>query len=158
MLVPTVAVDASMRTRGADQPAAIVAPAVHDDAEALARRPSADDTPMLTGWGRLPGPGVELRSEDLARITTDVPLTRGLARSYGDSSLPPASRPLVAATPLADRILAFDESTGILRAEAGLSLVTLNRLMLPWYSGVTSTKPWAQRASPRTVTTSGCDP
>jgi FAD/FMN-containing dehydrogenase len=127
MLATRVAVDASMRTRGVDGPATVVRAPARDDT-AITRRP---DAPTLEGWGRLPGPGVELRSEDLARITADVPLTRGLARSYGDSSLPPASRPLVAATPLADRILAFDEATGILRAEAGLSLAALNRLMLP---------------------------
>jgi FAD/FMN-containing dehydrogenase len=131
-----VAVDASMRTREVDGTAAIVD--LHKGEEALAQR-NAPATPTLTGWGRLPGPGVELRSEDLARITADVPLTRGLARSYGDSSLPPASRPVVAATPLADRILAFDETTGILRAEAGLSLVALNGLFLRrgWFPPVT---------------------
>ena len=43
--------------------------------------------------GRLQVPGCELRSEDLDRLTRDAVLTRGLARSYGDSSLPPASHP-----------------------------------------------------------------
>ena len=37
----------------------------------------------------------------------------------------------VAATRLADRILAFDPATGVLRAEAGLSLAELNRLFIP---------------------------
>src|SRR6185503_4459043 len=55
----------------------------------------------------------------------------GLGRSYGDSSLPPPSHPVVAATPLADRILSFDPDTGVLRAEAGLSLRAINRLLLP---------------------------
>jgi FAD/FMN-containing dehydrogenase len=72
-----------------------------------------------------------VRSEDLEELTRDAVLTRGLGRSYGDSSLPPASHPLVAATPLADRIRSFDEATGILRAEAGLSLREINRLFLP---------------------------
>lgn len=93
----------------------------------------------LEGWGRVPLPGRELRSEDLERITADVPLTRGLARSYGDSSLPAPGDVVLAASPLADRILAFDEDTGRLRAEAGLSLHALNSLFLRrgWFPPVT---------------------
>src|SRR5688572_25076944 len=85
----------------------------------------------LSGWGGVAAPGVERRSEDLETITRDVSLTRGLGRSYGDSSLPPASRAVVAATPLADRLLAFDESTGDLTAEAGYSLHDLVDRFLP---------------------------
>jgi FAD/FMN-containing dehydrogenase len=58
-------------------------------------------------------------------------LCRGLGRSYGDSSLPPPSRPLAANTTLADRILSFDEASGLLRAEAGLTVLELNRLLVP---------------------------
>lgn len=87
--------------------------------------------PQLSGWGRVPRPGREVRSEDLEALTRDAVLCRGLGRSYGDSSLPPPSRPVVAATPLADRILSFDRATGTLRAEAGLSLREINRLFLP---------------------------
>ena len=66
-------------------------------------------------------------------------LTRGLARSYGDSSLPPPGHPTVVATPLADRILGFNEDTGALRAEAGYSLQSLYRQFLPkgWFTPVT---------------------
>jgi FAD/FMN-containing dehydrogenase len=65
-------------------------------------------------------------------------LTRGLGRSYGDSSLPPPSHPTVVATPLADRVLGFDEHSGILRAEAGYSLQQLFRGFLPrgWFTPV----------------------
>jgi FAD/FMN-containing dehydrogenase len=73
----------------------------------------------------------ERLSEDLERITQGVPLTRGLGRSYGDSSLPAPGCLEVASTLLADRILAFDEKTGVIRAEAGLTLRELNRLLLP---------------------------
>jgi decaprenylphospho-beta-D-ribofuranose 2-oxidase len=92
----------------------------------------------LSGWGRLSVPGRELRSEDLDRLTRDAVLTRGLARSYGDSSLPPPSHPIVVATPLADRVLAFDDTTGVLRAEAGYSLQSLLRTFLPrgWFTPV----------------------
>ena len=93
----------------------------------------------LSGWGRVPVAGREVRSEDLEALTRDAVLCRGLGRSYGDSSLPPPGHPVVAATPLADRILAFDPATGNLRAEAGLSLRALNRSFLPrgFYSPVT---------------------
>ena len=45
---------------------------------------------MLSGWGRVPVPGREVRSEDLEALTRDAVLCRGLGRSYGDSSLPAA--------------------------------------------------------------------
>ncbi len=86
---------------------------------------------MLSGWGRVPGPGREVRSEDLEALTRDAVLCRGLGRSYGDSSLPPASHPTVAGTVLADRLLRFDPETATLRAEAGLTLRAVNRLFLP---------------------------
>lgn len=86
---------------------------------------------MLYGWGRVGVPGREVRSEDLEAITRDAVLSRGLGRSYGDSSLPPPSRPTAANTTLADRILSFDEASGVLRAEAGLTVLELNRLFVP---------------------------
>jgi decaprenylphospho-beta-D-ribofuranose 2-oxidase len=86
---------------------------------------------MLSGWGRVPVPGREVRSEDLEALTVDAVLCRGLGRSYGDSSLPPPSHPVVAGATLADRILSFDPETGILRAEAGFSLRDMNRIFLP---------------------------
>ena len=86
---------------------------------------------MLSGWGRIPVPGREVRSEDLEALTRDAVLCRGLGRSYGDSSLPPPSHPVVAGAVLADRILAFDPATGVLRAEAGFSLREMNRIFLP---------------------------
>lgn len=90
-----------------------------------------DASPTIAGWGRIPVPGREVRSEDLERLTENAVLSRGLGRSYGDSALPPPSRREVATTTLADRILAFDEESGLLRAEAGLALKELNRLLLP---------------------------
>jgi decaprenylphospho-beta-D-ribofuranose 2-oxidase len=84
-------------------------------------------------------PGVERRSEDLRALTRRQPLSRGLGRSYGDSSLPAAGDLEVASTTLADRVLAFDEDTGLMRAEAGLSLRDLVRFFLPrrWFVPVT---------------------
>jgi decaprenylphospho-beta-D-ribofuranose 2-oxidase len=85
----------------------------------------------LAGWGRCPTiSGLVLKSEDLAAITEKASLARGLGRSYGDSSLPASDDLPVADTTLADRLLAFDPSTGLLRAEAGVSLLELNRVFL----------------------------
>ncbi|MCC6873315.1 MAG: FAD-binding oxidoreductase [Sandaracinaceae bacterium] len=98
-----------------------------------------DMTPLVSGWGRIPVPGRELRSEDLERLTERAVLSRGLGRSYGDSALPPPGVSEVATTTLADRILSFDERSGLLRAESGLALKELNRLLLPrgWFVPVT---------------------
>jgi len=85
----------------------------------------------LSGWGGTSAIGIERRSEDLEAITRDVSLTRGLARSYGDSSLPPPSHPIAAGSLLADRLLAFNATTGELRAEAGYALRDLTRRFLP---------------------------
>ncbi|HEY0715211.1 MAG TPA: hypothetical protein VGF45_21200, partial [Polyangia bacterium] len=72
----------------------------------------------MTGWGAYPvGSGAEIASEDLERASLRAQLSRGLGRSYGDASLPLAGETVVA-TPPANRFLAFDEQTGVLRAEA----------------------------------------
>jgi FAD/FMN-containing dehydrogenase len=84
----------------------------------------------IAGWGRLGVTGREVRSENLERVTRGAVLSRGLGRSYGDSSLPPPGVSEVVSTVLADRILDFDPSTGLLRAEAGTSLRALNRLFI----------------------------
>ncbi len=95
--------------------------------------------PMLAGWGRLAVPGRESPTEHLEVATRGAVLCRGLARSYGDSSLPARAEDRVVGTRLANRILAFDEKEGILRAEAGLSLADLNEILLPrgWFAPVT---------------------
>ena len=88
-------------------------------------------TATLSGWGRLSVPAREVRSEDLEALTRDAVLVRGLGRSYGDSSLPPPSHPVVAGSARADRILGFDPGTGLLRAEAGFTLRALNAIFWP---------------------------
>jgi decaprenylphospho-beta-D-ribofuranose 2-oxidase len=93
----------------------------------------------LEGWGRLAVPGRELLSQDLEALTRRAVLCRGLGRSYGDASLPADAADKIAATRLADRVLAFDPRSGIARVEAGLSLAELNRLFIPrgWFPAVT---------------------
>ncbi len=92
----------------------------------------------LSGWGRHSVEGTEIRTEDLEASSQHVPLFRGLGRSYGDSSLPPADQPEAGNTTLADRILAFNPDTGVIRVESGLSLFEMNRLFLPrlWFTPV----------------------
>jgi decaprenylphospho-beta-D-ribofuranose 2-oxidase len=82
--------------------------------------------------------GSERRGEDLERMSEGATLSRGLGRSYGDASLPPADAPHALNTTLADRILFFDEDTGRFRAEAGFCLSELNRLFMPrgWFTPV----------------------
>jgi FAD/FMN-containing dehydrogenase len=99
----------------------------------------------LAGWGNYPRVrGRQRLSEDLERITDGAGLTRGLGRSYGDASLPASLARPVAGSPLADRVLAFDRASGIVRAEAGVTLMRLNRLSLPrgWFTPVTPGTHW----------------
>ncbi len=85
----------------------------------------------LAGWGRFPVvDGLAVKSEDLPAATAPAALSRGLGRSYGDSSLPADKNDVIVDTTLADRILAFDPDCAVLRAEAGLSLSALNRALL----------------------------
>jgi decaprenylphospho-beta-D-ribofuranose 2-oxidase len=97
------------------------------------------NTTMIEGWGRRRAPGRERVGENLLALSRGAALSRGLGRSYGDSSLPASPEDLLVGTRLANRILSFDETTGVLRAEAGFSLVELNRLFMPrgWFSPVT---------------------
>jgi len=96
-------------------------------------------TTTLEGWGRLALPGRQLLSCDLESLTESAVLSRGLGRSYGDSSLPASPHDRIAGTLLADRILAFDSDSGVLRAEAGLSLAEINRIFIPqgWFPPIT---------------------
>jgi FAD/FMN-containing dehydrogenase len=97
----------------------------------------------LHGWGCYPVvQGRELASENLEEITRDAVLSRGLGRSYGDASLPAAATDVVANVRHANRVIHFDRENGILRAEAGLSLLELNRLTWP--------RGWATPVSPGT--------
>ncbi|MDH3255470.1 MAG: FAD-binding oxidoreductase [Acidobacteriota bacterium] len=84
----------------------------------------------VISWGGTTAQALELQSEDLASITKTAALTRGFGRSYGDSSLPAAGDSPVASCLLADRILGFDETTGTLSAESGLSIGEIQRLYL----------------------------
>lgn len=100
---------------------------------------SSMQEPMLSGWGRLAVPGREVVSENLEVVTRGAVLSRGLGRSYGDSSLPAVPSDRVVGTRLAGRILSFDPETCVIRVEAGISLAELNRIFIPrgYFSPVT---------------------
>jgi FAD/FMN-containing dehydrogenase len=86
----------------------------------------------LSGWGRFPVvDGTERVSENFEVATVGAALSRGLGRSYGDASLPVSPMDIVANSRRANCLLAFDPETGVLRAEAGLSLRDLNRIFMP---------------------------
>jgi len=85
----------------------------------------------LSGWGRHSARGRELVGEDIEAMSARAHLSRGLGRSYGDASLPSDNQLAVLNTTFADRILHFNEETGAFRAESGLSLSELNRLLMP---------------------------
>ncbi len=86
----------------------------------------------LRGWGGLGVPGREAQGEDLRALTEGVPtLSRGMGRSYGDASLPPPGVTAVVGTRRANRVISFDPDTGLLVAEAGLSLREIVDVFLP---------------------------
>ena len=103
-------------------------------------------TDQLTSWGRVLRPMHRVarphwRDElvpamQAAAADPGRALAVGLSRSYGDSELNPDGA-LVVMTGL-DRIHAFDAETGVLRADAGLSLDALIRFALPrgWFPPV----------------------
>ena len=94
----------------------------------------------VSGWGRYPTVEADVllprRAEDIARAVAAGPLIpRGLGRSYGDSSL--AGR-MLDMTAL-DGFVAFDDQTGLLTVEAGVSLSEILSVLLPrgWFLPVT---------------------
>ena len=102
--------------------------------------------PLVLSWGRFPRlPHRTLHTpawrDELPRILEAAApgalLPFGLGRSYGDSCLN-GGRDLITCTRL-DRVLAFDETTGIVRCEAGLTLAELIGIFLPrgWFLSVT---------------------
>ncbi len=104
-----------------------------------AQDPSLYPLHLLSSWGRRSMPGKEIYSTNLEWDSRGAVLFRGMGRSYGDSSLPANPSNRVINTCFADRIRSFDRTTGRIRAEAGLTLLEINRLFLrkQWFSPVT---------------------
>lgn len=83
------------------------------------------DRREISGWGRWPRVLCAIATpsdpqEAACRIPAmDRVIARGLARSYGDSTLNPTG---VISTSRLDRMISFDPETGVLVAEAGVTL------------------------------------
>jgi FAD/FMN-containing dehydrogenase len=90
-------------------------------------------------WGRYPPASQTIRSLYWTgeRFPAESPngtiLCQGLARSYGDACLNDGGTLLI--TTGLDRFIAFDEASGILRCEAGVSLAEVLRVFVPrgWF-------------------------
>ncbi|NBX02777.1 MAG: FAD-binding oxidoreductase [Alphaproteobacteria bacterium] len=97
---------------------------------------------MLSGWGICGGVACksyrpEKRRDVLAILAEHEGslLARGQGRSYGDASLQPAG---TVRTTRLDHVISFDESQGILRAQAGMTLADVMALFIPrgWFPPV----------------------
>jgi FAD/FMN-containing dehydrogenase len=99
----------------------------------------------LAGWGNFPFEKSAVyrpeRNRELREIVTAAPqpelISRGLGRSYGDAALN-RDGAVVLHTRL-NRFIAFDEQTGVLEAEAGVSFDDILSVFVPrgWFPPVT---------------------
>lgn len=94
---------------------------------------------LFSGWGRYPVQEcVGWRPEKLNGLLLPQPMiARGQGRSYGDAALNQDGN--IVLTERIDRFLEFDSDTGVLRAEAGVTLAQLIDVCLPrgWFLPVT---------------------
>jgi decaprenylphospho-beta-D-ribofuranose 2-oxidase len=106
----------------------------------------------LTGWGRNSHAGAsvcrpERVSQAQARMAEAEPerglIARGGGRAYGDAALNRGGRVML--TTRLDRFLDFDQTTGLLQAEAGVTFADLLHVLLP--------RGWLAPASPGTAFT-----
>lgn len=107
--------------------------------------PTTFATQSLSGWGRYPVESChvfrpEKRSEVAATLASSMQssyIPRGLGRSYGDAALNENAG--VIWQVLLNRFLAFDNSSGVLECESGVSLAEIIQYFLPrgWFLPVT---------------------
>ena len=87
----------------------------------------------ISGWGRYPWQDARVHmprvcSEFKAALQTNLPLiARGMGRSYGDSALANT----VLQTTQYNHFISFDHVTGLLSAQAGVTLREILRLVVP---------------------------
>lgn len=95
----------------------------------------------LSGWGRYPRALCNvIRPERVAEATPPAEghlIARGQGRSYGDAAM--SADGLVMLTEALDKVRAFDESTGLLTAQAGMTIAEVLRAFVPkgWFPSVT---------------------
>lgn len=92
----------------------------------------------LSGWGKYPKAVCNIyKPKDIEQarrsITKDKLIPRGLGRSYNDASLNDTG--FVSETMLLDKFIDFDEQTGLLKCESGVSLDHILRIFVPrgWF-------------------------
>jgi decaprenylphospho-beta-D-ribofuranose 2-oxidase len=98
-------------------------------------------TMELSGWGRYPRRnGRVARPENVSSIELvgSSLITRGQGKSYGDAAIP-TENGCALLTERLNRFLAFDENTGILKAESGTTLAEVLETFVPrgWFPAVT---------------------
>ena len=97
-------------------------------------------TKAISGWGRHPVQTCELerpeRYKDLTPAANSI-VARGQGRSYGDAALNENGRVIL--TERINRFLELDLNSGILRAEAGVTLAEILDVIVPkgWFLPVT---------------------
>jgi len=97
------------------------------------------DRPQFESWGRYPRLSAEVRplfwKEDFPppQISSAKMLAVGMGRSYGDVCL--LQNGTLLRTPNLDRLISFDEQTGLLRCEAGVTLAGILDFAVPrgWF-------------------------
>ncbi|MES1172835.1 MAG: FAD-binding oxidoreductase [Myxococcales bacterium] len=115
---------------------------VTKSASAVPVGPKPPQLTELSGWGSNIRSSCVLREAETERqVATQVDragtIARGLGRSYGDAALNAGGR--VLRMTRFDRYLAFDDSTGTLTCEAGVSLEAIIRDFAPrgWFPMIT---------------------
>src|ERR1700735_2802677 len=99
----------------------------------------SNDRPQFESWGRYPRLSAEVRplfwKEDFPppRIASEKMLVVGMGRSYGDVCL--LQNGTLLRTPNLDRLISFDQQTGLLRCEAGVTLAQILDFAVPrgWF-------------------------
>jgi len=103
---------------------------------AIASAPQAE----LSGWGRYPrSTAAVIRPERLGelKLVSGGVIARGLGRSYGDAAINDGRSVIL--TERLNRFLSFDAATGVLRAEAGVTMGDVLQTFVPkgWFLPVT---------------------
>jgi len=112
----------------------------------------AISTRELSGWGQYPRSQAKVwvpeRISELELPVAERMIARGRGRSYGDAAM--ISDGLVILSDNLNQRQSFDDSTGVLRAEAGLTLAEVIRDLAPrgWFPGIVPGTKW--------VTLGGC--
>lgn len=90
----------------------------------------------LSGWGRYPVADCRVIRARGDTLPEGALIARGAGRSYGDSALNPRATLDMRGL---NRMLAFDPATGVLEAEAGVTLADIVTTFLPrgWFPRVT---------------------